>query len=59
MQMGSDRRNPEVEGPFVHWRPSPSVWRHLLDHLRPCGIMDNSLVNFHHGPVVGVAHEVD
>ena len=35
MQTGSCRRNPEVEGPFVHQRPSPSVWQHLLDRLHP------------------------
>ena len=54
MQTGSCRRNPEVEGPFVCWRPLPSVWRHVLDHLCPCVIVDNSSVRFHHGPVVGV-----
>ena len=57
-QMGSCRRNPEVEGQFVCWRSLPGVWQHLLDHLCPSGVMDNSLVHFHHGLVVGVAHEV-
>ena len=45
------RRNPEVEGPFVHQQPSSSVRQYLLDHVCPCGIMDNSQVHFHHGPV--------
>ena len=53
------RRNPEVEGPFVCWRPPSSIWRHLLDHICPCGIMDNRKVHFHHSLIDGVAHEID
>ena len=58
MQKGSFRRNPEVEGPFVHRRPSPGVRGHLLDSIRPCCLIDNHPVCFYHGTVVGMAHEV-
>ena len=58
MQKGSSRRDPEVEGPFARWRPSSGVWGYLLDNICPRGLMDDSLVCFYPGPIIGMAHAV-
>ena len=58
MQTGSSRRDPEVEGPFVRRRPPPGVWGYLLDHIHLRGLMDDGLVCFHPGPIIGMAHVV-
>ena len=45
MQKGSSRRDPEMEGLSVRQRPSSGVWGHLLDNVRPSGLMDD-LIQF-------------
>ena len=57
-KMGSSRRDPEVEGPFMCRRPSPGVWGYLLDNIGPRGLMDDGSVCFHPGPIIGMAHVV-
>ena len=58
MQKGSSRRDPEMEGLSVCRRPSPGAWGHLLDNVRPSGLMDDCSVCVHTGPIIGMAHAV-